>query len=40
MTDGDQALLNMLMQINSTLLSLKKLLEDGVHVRTQESRAP
>lgn len=44
MTDGDQAILNMLMQINNSLVKMMMLLvkmkEDGVNVRTQESHAP
>ena len=44
MTDGEQQILNMLMQLNSTMLKVAKLLmymkENGVNVRTQESHAP
>lgn len=44
MTDGDQAILNMLIQLNNSVLALKLLIakmnENGIRVRTQESRAP
>lgn len=44
MTDGEQQILNMLMQMNSGIAQmlkiLKKMQDDGVHVRTQESHAP
>lgn len=39
MTDGDQAILNMLMQINNTLVALKMKLEEGINVQTQESHS-
>lgn len=44
MTDGEQQILNMLMQLNSTMLKVAQLLaymkENGVHARTQESHTP
>ncbi len=41
MTDGEQQILNMLMQINSLVLKLLiEIKENGVKVRTQESHAP
>lgn len=44
MTDGDRAILNMLMQMNNTLVAVQRLLMkfqmDGINVRTQESHTP
>lgn len=40
MTSGDQAILNMLIQIQNTLLALKKSIDNGVKVKTQESHTP
>lgn len=44
MTAGDQAVLNMLMQMNNSLMAILLLLQkmnaNGINVKTQESHAP